>query len=214
MGICRRAFPIFLKDVVAVGKIILVTGGARSGKSGFAEKYAEKLGKNIAYIATSQIFDEEMRYRIDLHRNRRPSEWNTIEAPFEAEKAIEKAGESCDLILFDCLTIYISNLLCKNFDENNNGNLTSYEQSQKDYAMLKGEIEKLVRAAKDFQGTVIFVTNEVGAGIVPETAIGREYRDLAGLANQQVAGAADEVWLSVSGIPIELKSLQGRMNNV
>lgn len=197
-----------------MGKIILVTGGARSGKSSFAEKYAEKLGKNIAYIASSQIFDEEMRYRVDLHKNRRPSEWMTLEVPFEAEKAIEKAGETCDLILFDCITIYISNLLCQTFDEKNAAEISSYEQSKRDYVMLKCEIDKLIKAAKNFPGTVIFVTNEVGAGIVPETALGREYRDLAGLANQQVAKAAEEVWLSVSGIPIELKSLQGRMGNV
>ncbi len=202
------------KDGIAVGKIILVTGGARSGKSGFAEKYAEKLGENIAYIATSQIFDEEMRYRVDLHRNRRPLGWMTFEAPFEAEKTIEEAGKYCDLILFDCLTIYISNLLCKNFDEKNASEISSYEQSRRDYAILKVEIEKLINSAVNFHGTVIFVTNEVGAGIVPETALGREYRDLAGLANQLVAGAADEVWLSVSGIPIELKSLQGRLGNV
>lgn len=197
-----------------MGKIILVTGGARSGKSSFAEKYAKKFGKNIAYIATSQIFDEEMRYRVDLHKNRRPSNWVTFEAPFEPEKAIEKAGENCDLILFDCLTLYISNLLCKNFDEKNAAEISSYEQFQRDYAMLKYEIDKLIDAAVNFPGTIIFVTNEVGAGIVPETALGREYRDLAGLANQQVAKAAEEVWFSVSGIPIELKSLKGRMGNV
>ena len=91
--------------------IVLVTGGARSGKSSFAEKYVAKYGKRIAYIATAQIFDEEMKFRVDLHQSRRPSEWQTYEAPFDAHKAILEAGEKHDMILFDCMTIYTSNLL-------------------------------------------------------------------------------------------------------
>ena len=94
------------------GEIILVTGGARSGKSAFAERYVATHGRRIAYIATAQVLDDEMRYRVELHKRRRPETWRTYEAPFAAEQAIAKAASDRDTILFDCVTIYLSNLLC------------------------------------------------------------------------------------------------------
>ena len=95
-----------------MGKIVLVTGGARSGKSRFAEKYAARYGTHIAYIATAEIYDKEMEFRVALHRKRRPSDWQTWEAPFDAHKALAEAGQEHDMVLFDCMTLYISNLLC------------------------------------------------------------------------------------------------------
>ena len=94
------------------GRIVLVTGGARSGKSTFAEKLAAQSGQRIGYIATAQIYDEEMRFRVALHQQRRPANWQTYEAPFGAEEAIQAACQQNDVILFDCITLYLSNLLC------------------------------------------------------------------------------------------------------
>lgn len=184
------------------GKIVLVTGGARSGKSAFAEKLAAKFGVSVGYIATAQIYDEEMRYRVKLHRERRPENWQTYEAPYWADKAIVEAADSHKVLLFDCLTLYLSNLLCLMPEEE----LTD----DKVYAMLTEQMEKLLAAAQTAvtQGaTVIFVTNEVGAGIVPENKLARLYRDLSGLANQKIAAAADEVYAVMAGIPVNIKKL-------
>lgn len=184
------------------GKIVLVTGGARSGKSAFAEKLAAKFGVSVGYIATAQIYDEEMRYRVKLHRERRPDNWQTYEAPYWADKAIVEAADSHKVLLFDCLTLYLSNLLCLMPEEE----LTD----DKVYSMLTEQMEKLLAAAQTAvtQGaTIIFVTNEVGAGIVPENKLARLYRDLSGLANQKIAAAADEVYAVMAGIPVNIKKL-------
>lgn len=182
-----------------MNKIILITGGARSGKSTFAEKLASSLteGKK-AYIATAQIFDEEMANRVKMHQSRRDDTWVTFESPFKAETAIEDADGIADVILFDCMTIYISNFLCayESLDDLDNIN-----------AALKTLVNKLLDAAKRINGTLIIVTNEVGCGIVPENKLARVFRDCAGIANQMIAAAADEVYLTVCGIPVNLKKL-------
>ncbi len=184
------------------GKIILVTGGARSGKSAFAEKLAADMGTSIGYIATAQIYDEEMRYRVKLHRERRPSAWQTWEAPFEAEKAIAEAAKSHKVLLFDCLTLYLSNHLCRIlYDE-----LTD----EVAYRIVEEQMGALVKAAQAAAGqgtSTIFVTNEVGAGIVPENKLARLYRDASGLSNQRVAAAADDVYAVIAGIPVNIKKL-------
>lgn len=189
-----------------MGKIVLVTGGARSGKSAFAEEYINKLfarGGKVGYIATSQIFDEEMKFRVKLHQERRPAAWTTYEAPYDAHKALEQASqEGCTAILFDCVTIYMSNLLCS---------LESIDDSEKNYALAREKINKLIEAAKNNRGTTtVFVTNEVGAGIVPENKLSREYRDIAGLANQWLAKEADEVYFVVCGVPVNLKAIANK----
>ncbi len=181
-----------------MGKIILVTGGARSGKSSFAEAYAAKHGKNIAYIATAEIYDKEMKYRVALHKMRRPSSWKTYEAPDDAATAILQAGaEDHDMILLDCLTLYLSNMLCK----------AAATELAARYAYVTERIEALLQAARKVDSTLVMVTNEVGAGIVPENALAREYRDLSGLANQLVAREAAAVYLVVCGIPVNLKKI-------
>ena len=181
-----------------MGKIVLVTGGARSGKSRFAEKYAAKYGQNVAYIATAEIQDEEMRYRVSLHRSRRPSAWQTYEAPLDAHIALKEAGRQHDFILFDCLTLYMSNLLCT---------MEKLEDTGAVYALLQDKIQLLLQCAKQNSGTALFVTNEVGDSIVPQNALSRLYRDMAGLANQWMAEAADEVYLVTCGIPVNIKKL-------
>ena len=179
-----------------MAKIILVTGGARSGKSSFAEKLAGVAGSRVAYIATAEIWDKEMAERVDLHQKRRPSSWKTYEAPRQAEEAIEKAEPVADVILFDCLTVYSSNGLLA-LPEN-------LARDQRRDAVLENA-DKLIFAAQRFTGTVIFVTNEVGDGIVPDNPLAREFRDIAGIVNQKVAQAADEVYWIVCGLPVEIK---------
>lgn len=179
-----------------MGKIVLVTGGSRSGKSTFAEKYAAKYGKRVAYVATAQVYDEEMQYRVDLHQERRPSSWKTYECPYEAETAICDASKEHDMILFDCITLYITNALLQDYRQ---------QELAHHYEVVMTAIKRLIESAEESDGTVIFVTNEVGAGIVPGDALSREYRDLAGLANQLVATAADEVYLVTCGLATEIK---------
>ena len=193
------AIPVKL----AAGQLILVTGGARSGKSTFAEQLAAREGNHIAYIATAQVFDEEMDFRVRLHQSRRPDSWQTYEAPFDAHEAIRAAAQEHDLILFDCITIYLSNLLCTLPE-------SALDDQERVCARTREQITALIGAAEEAarQGTTtIFVTNEVGAGIVPEYKLSRIYRDLSGLANQQLAGAAARVYAVIAGIPVDIRQL-------
>lgn len=185
-----------------MGRIVLVTGGARSGKSRFAEQYAASFGDSIAYIATAQVLDAEMQDRVTLHRNQRPAEWQTFEAAVAAEQAINKAAEF-NAIIFDCLTIYTSNLLL---------NERSVDLELRRHNVLC-QIDLVLQAATDNLAPVVFVTNEVGQGIVPDNALSREYRDLAGWVNQKVAAAAAEVYLVVCGVPVELKAIQAKLTS-
>lgn len=180
------------------GKIVLVTGGARSGKSTFAERYAAQGKRTVAYIATAQIYDDEMKERVNIHQSRRPANWSTFEAPYKAEQAMAQAVQEADAVLFDCLTLYTSNLLLAPDAPVN--------REERRQAVLSA-IDTLLSSAKQDRADVIFVTNEVGSGIVPDNALAREYRDIAGLVNQKVAGAADEVYLVVSGLAVELKKI-------
>ena len=181
-----------------MGQMILVTGGARSGKSSFAEKLALKIGGGrAAYIATAQIFDDEMNFRVKLHRQRRGNEWTTFESPFAAEEKILAAGKNFGAILFDCVTIYVSNFLCTN----------ELDDEAKLYDELRGLIQKLIDAAKISDAVTIFVTNEVGFGIVPENKLARRFRDLAGIANQMLAANSDKVFLTVAGLAVDMKKL-------
>ena len=182
-----------------MGKIILVTGGARSGKSSFAEKLALKIGNGrAAYIATAQIFDDEMNFRVKLHQSRRGKNWTTFEAPFAAEEKISEAGKNFGAILFDCVTIYVSNFLCA----------AELDDEKFLYDELNERIQKLIDAAKNSDAVTIFVSNEVGGGIVPENKLARRFRDLAGLANQLLAANADKDFLTVAGLAVDLKRLE------
>ena len=179
-----------------MAKIILVTGGARSGKSAFAEKLAMESGGRVGYIATAEVRDREMSERVELHRKRRPAGWLTFEAPMNAEKVVGDAAGTVDFLLFDCLTIYTSNQLLS---------LSDAGGSRQRCDAVREAVARLLAAALDFPGTVVFVTNEVGGGIVPDNGLAREFRDVAGLVNQQVAGSADEVYWVVCGLPVEIK---------
>ncbi len=220
------------------GKLILVVGGVRSGKSRFAEELAAKLARQpasgpvkasesvvapepagspepgrVAYLATAQIIDPEMEERVRFHRLRRPRSWATVECPLDAAEAVAsvtREGRGLQVILLDCLTVYVSNLLFTEFQAR-----PGLETAEIIDAGAAGEIEREVLARVDLLinntlasgAKVIVVSNEVGAGLVPDYPMGRLFRDLAGRANQLVAGAADEVYALVAGIPVNIKAL-------
>jgi adenosylcobinamide kinase/adenosylcobinamide-phosphate guanylyltransferase len=182
---------------------VLVTGGARSGKSRFAERYAATLGTRGLYIATMQGLDDEMRERIELHRLRREESgfsWRTVEEPLElaqlllqhADSAADRAGE---VILVDCLTLWLSNWLLE------------LEGAPDAVEVLDRNIDELAEALASVRKPVIAVTNEVGDGVVPEYPLGRRFRDFAGVMNQRVAEVCEEVFLVTAGIPVELKKI-------
>ena len=164
---------------------ILVTGGARSGKSSFAEKRTKQLGSSLVYIATSEIIDSEMKGRVAEHQARRGSEWQTLHAPMNLAEALVEA-DGIGPCLVDCLTFWLNNLMFHNEDT---------------VAATKG----LITALKQRSDPVVLVTNEVGSGIVPENALARRFRDEAGRMNQTISQIADEVYVSISGIPLQIK---------
>ena len=178
-----------------MNKIILVTGGSRSGKSAFAQGLAEGLPGPRAFVATCPVIDPEMNERIRRHQEARSlHEWQTSEAPLELAAALQGAKDR-PVVLVDCLTLWVNNVM---YEAGRQGTTVS----EKEIAERCGPV---LEAARSHGGTVIFVTNEVGMGLVPETPLGRRFRDLAGRVNQTVAAACDEVFLVVCGQPLKIK---------
>ncbi|MVO98959.1 bifunctional adenosylcobinamide kinase/adenosylcobinamide-phosphate guanylyltransferase [Paenibacillus lutrae] len=179
---------------------ILVTGGARSGKSSFAEQLSARLADGGTYIATAQIWDEEMRERVGLHRRQREVSgfaWTTLEEPLELPALLRTCSAKeahSGVVLVDCLTLWLSNCLLRVEGQADAASLTS------------AAVDELVRAVQAHEGPLVLVTNEVGSGIVPEYPLGRLYRDLAGRMNQRLASVCGQVFLVTAGIPVELKS--------
>jgi adenosylcobinamide kinase/adenosylcobinamide-phosphate guanylyltransferase len=192
-------------------QIVLVLGGARSGKSTFAERLALRSGKSVAYVATATAGDEEMRERIQRHRAVRPAAWYTIEEPLDLLHAVRQASVRADVLLLDCITLWLSNWLFMQADTQ------GWEQDLPLYgsemsASINGavaEIEALLRvvAELDRHKTLLVVSNEVGMGIVPAHALGRLYRDALGRVNQRLASAATRVYLMVAGLGVDIKRL-------
>ncbi len=167
---------------------ILIGGGSRSGKSRYALELARTRGERLAFIATAQAFDEEMRQRIGRHRTERGPEFVTIEEPLAVARVLSDAAPRFDAIVVDCLTLWLSNLMLAGGFE------------------VAGESLRLLEAVREAgRATVILVTNEVGCGIVPDNALAREFRDAAGRLNQQVAEQAAEVYWMVFGIPMKVR---------
>ena len=180
-------------------RIILVTGGARSGKSAFALKMAESIPGERLFIATAEALDDEMAERIEEHKRGRGSHWTTVEEPL-AVPTVVRRGEGYGVILLDCLTIWLSNLLHKQSGRSGEGST-----SEGVLTAITGEVVLFIGTCKRSNATVIVVSNEVGMGIVPEHPLARQFRDIAGVANQRIAAAADEVYLLVSGIEVRVK---------
>ena len=168
-----------------MGKSILVTGGARSGKSAIAERLTLQLGPRAVYIATAQAWDDEMAARIAAHQARRGPEWRTLAAPLDVVGALNDSDGTAPRLL-DCLTLWLSNLMHAGRD-------------------WQAEGAALVAALAAQSAPVVVVTNEVGAGIVPENALAREFRDAAGTLNQMVAAQCDTLYLAVAGHPLKVK---------
>lgn len=173
--------------------IIVFTGGARSGKSVNAEHYAAQQRKPVVYVATAEARDHEMQDRIARHRERRPGEWRTLEVPLQVGAALREVAAGT-VVLLDCLTLLVSNVLL------------AHEADPE--PAVDHEVAELLATARERDLVLIVVTNEVGMGLVPEYPLGRVYRDLLGRATQRIAAAADEVYLVVAGIVVELRALQ------
>jgi adenosylcobinamide kinase / adenosylcobinamide-phosphate guanylyltransferase len=176
--------------------LTLILGGARSGKSSFAQKLAGSLKGSVVYVATATAGDEEMKNRIAVHRAERPESWGTLEAPQQVGQSILKLDPRPDTILIDCMTLLVSNAILAQEDA---------ENEMLAQAAVKSELEMLVSAYSRMDSNWIVVSNEVGLGLVPEYRLGRIYRDCLGRTNQELARIADTVLFLVAGIPMAFK---------
>lgn len=183
-----------------MAKITFVLGGARSGKSAFAEGLAKKYN-DVVYIATAEAKDDEMRERVLIHRARRPLNWETVESPYHIDRVVFDLNGKAGLVLIDCITLYVTNMLL-NLVGCSDMKMVDLKQRQK---YIMAEINKLSQVCRQSRSDVIVISNEVGFGIVPDNALSREFRDIAGYANQSLAGEADEVYFMVAGIAQRIK---------
>ena len=185
-------------------QLTLILGGARSGKSTFASRLAAKHTGRVIFVATATILDEEMGRRIEKHRSERPADWLTVEAPSHLAEAVRHRLSAGDLVLVDCLTLMVFNLIVElagdQLDE------AVYDEAALQSA-LQAELTELVRLCRQAGASLIVVSNEVGLGLVPPYPLGRGYRDTLGYANQLLAGMAERVYFLVAGLPVELKAL-------
>ena len=165
---------------------MLVLGGARSGKSRFAEERVLASGLSPFYLATGRALDDEMRERIDKHRERRGKAWETVEEPLALADAVLQTALPGRILLVDCLTLWVTNLMMAEAD-------------------VLRECDSLIAALDSIGAPIVFVSNEVGLGIVPENAMARQFRDLAGIVNQRIARRCEAVWFIASGLPLKLK---------
>lgn len=181
-------------------ELILVLGGARSGKSHFAQVLAREKGRRVLFVATAEAGDEEMAARIRAHQAARPREWRTLEEPWHLAESLEPETEP-EVMLVDCLSLWVSNLLLQGYES------TPLEALER---RILDEASRLLECYQKGKADFILVSNEVGMGLVPEHPLGRHYRDLLGRVNQLVASRADKVYLVVAGLALELKSLGAR----
>jgi adenosylcobinamide kinase/adenosylcobinamide-phosphate guanylyltransferase len=183
-----------------MGRLIFILGGTRSGKSRFAEEKVREIssaeGSSVCYMATARAEDEEMELRIRKHQARRPSGWRTLEEPLELSKALADLAEGEKVVLIDCLTLWLSNVMFSRQDE-------QWKNIMEDEVFRK--VDELVKTVKEKDISVIAVSSETGMGIVPSSEMARLYRDLLGLVNQKIAKASDEAYLVVAGLPQKLK---------
>ncbi|MCT4542250.1 MAG: bifunctional adenosylcobinamide kinase/adenosylcobinamide-phosphate guanylyltransferase [Vallitalea sp.] len=182
--------------------ITMVTGGARSGKSTYAERLAKQRGKNIAYIATAIVTDKDMEDRIKKHKLSRPNEWLTIEEYKSFDKIDKELIDKIDLFLLDCVTTMVTNLM---FDKKIDYDTCSNKDIDIAEEYIFCEIKKLIDLMEENNKQIIVVTNEVGMGLVPAYRLGSIFRDIAGRVNQYIASRADEVYFMVSSIPMKIK---------
>jgi len=179
-------------------RLVLVLGGARGGKSTYAERLAAELGgDDVLFVATAEALDDEMRARIAKHQEARPADWRTLEAPSLVDSSLADAARDVRVVVVDCLTLLVSNALLAGAEPEPESALAE--------ARVEAEIDALLVAYEQSQAAWVVVSNEVGLGLVPDNPLGRTYRDALGRANQRVAAAADEVLFLVAGLPLQLK---------
>jgi len=181
-------------------KTILLIGGARSGKSSYAEGLARQIGGEVLFVATAEARDDEMHRRIQVHKKSRPSHWHTLEAPCKVGSCIAGEDRKYNVVVLDCVTLLVNNILCQHMA------ISGEDVDEKAVeADVKTEVSAIIDCMKQSQATYILVTNEVGEGIIPLGASTRIYRDVLGRANQMLAKVVDEVYLMVAGIPLKVK---------
>ena len=196
------------------GRFYFITGGARSGKSAYAEQLAAALDRPVVYVATAEAGDPEMEERITRHRRRRPASWTTIEEPQAVADLLERIGQQDGTILIDCLTLLITNLIYQDWPLQPAGDSTGERPgvlpptvTEQIEDRVMAEVRRLAEAACSSRAQVILVSNEVGLGLVPASPEARLFRDLAGWANQAMAARADRALMLVSGLAFDLKAL-------
>ncbi len=196
------------------GRFYFITGGARSGKSAYAEQLAAALDRPVVYVATAEAGDPEMEERIARHRWRRPASWTTVEEPRAVADLLERIGQQDGTILIDCLTLLITNLIYQDWPLQPAGDSTGERPgvlpptvTEQIEDRVMAEVRRLAEAACSSRAQVILVSNEVGLGLVPASPEARLFRDLAGWANQAMAARADRALMLVSGLAFDLKAL-------
>ena len=185
-------------------KNILIIGGARSGKSHFAQELALKLGNPVLFVATALAGDEEMRQRIEKHKRTRPAAWSTLEVTTRVGNQIEHNIGEAQVVIIDCITLLVNNI----FNQYNDRTSEQIDASLIEKKVIS-EISELVDCINHIDVNFIMVTNEVGAGLVPANKMGRLYRDLLVKANQLLAQGVDEVYLMTAGLPMQIKPFPG-----
>ncbi|MEG0844105.1 MAG: bifunctional adenosylcobinamide kinase/adenosylcobinamide-phosphate guanylyltransferase [Romboutsia sp.] len=185
-----------------MSKIILVTGGARSGKSNFAEELCIEQNNDTAYIATSIPFDNEMKDRVKKHKKSRPQDWQTYEIYKDIYSIIEHIDKKHKTVILDCVTLLVNNLIFTCGIDIDNSNCDEINRLEK---YIKEQVDKLLSEVKRTDLYFIVVTNEIGLGVVPESKLSRVYSDIVGRINQQISKESDEVYFVVSGIPMKIK---------
>lgn len=182
-----------------MGRLLLILGGARSGKSAYAQRLAQELGGDqVLFVATAEALDEDMAQRIARHQQERPSTWQTLEIPRQVGQALALHLHDTAVVLIDCLTLLVSNVLLHYGDSLNAAAIET---------AVREEIAALLQATQASAATTIVVSNEVGLGLVPDNTLGRLYRDLLGRANQALAAQAAAVYFMVAGLPVDVKAL-------
>ena len=177
----------------AKSKIILLLGGARSGKSAFAQELAQKLGGKVLFVATGEPLEDEMRSRIEQHKKARPAHWRTLECPRDIGVKLKEQIHDAEVVIIDCLTLLVANVL---------GDEPDYPAAEN---QVLEEIEALIACMNSREINFIIVSNELGLGLVPDNRLGRIYRDALGKANQLIARRADDVYFMTAGIPVRIK---------
>jgi adenosylcobinamide kinase/adenosylcobinamide-phosphate guanylyltransferase len=178
----------------------LILGGARSGKSSFVLEYARQSANRVLFVATASAGDEDMRLRIAKHRSERPAQWRTLEAPIHLGGRIEAEIGDAELVIIDCITLLVNNLFARYPDEQYETIADSVLERD-----VRLELNELEACLRKLPASFLIISNEVGLGIVPDNRMARLYRDILGRANQRLAGIADEVFLLVAGLPLQLK---------